>query len=81
MTGILGSITSEGILKKLGIRDPISVGLSVGASSHGIGTATLAKDPVKFSASIVSMTLTGLWTVLLLAVPRLRDILSGLAKA
>lgn len=79
MTGIFGSITSESILTKLNVKDPVSIGLSVGASSHGIGTATLAKDPIKFSASIVSMTLTGLWTVLLLAIPYLRSLLSSLA--
>ena len=47
--------------------EPVSVGLSVGASAHGIGTASVAYDPVKFAAAVISMTLTGFWTVALLA--------------
>ena len=80
LTGIFGSTCSQTVLQKLKVSDPVSVGLSVGASSHGIGTATLSKDPVKFSASIISMTLTGLWTVVLLALPSFRNILVGIAR-
>ena len=37
LTGVLGASVSKNILSSLGIEDPLSVGLAVGASSHGIG--------------------------------------------
>ena len=80
LTGVLGASLSEKILARLEIKDPLSVGLAVGASSHGIGTATLANEPLKFSASVVSMSLTGLWTVALLSNNALRNILKIIAK-
>ena len=60
--------------------DPISTGLAVGASAHGLGTAALAsQSPLKFAAAVVSMSLTGVWTVALLAVPAVRAALLALA--
>jgi putative effector of murein hydrolase len=66
LTGLLGASIGEKLLSFLNIKDSISVGLAMGASSHGIGSAALAHDPIKFTSAIVSMTLTGLWTVALL---------------
>eukprot|EP00596_Hydrurales_sp_CCMP1899_P005217 CAMPEP_0119034660 /NCGR_PEP_ID=MMETSP1177-20130426/1670_1 /TAXON_ID=2985 /ORGANISM="Ochromonas sp, Strain CCMP1899" /LENGTH=720 /DNA_ID=CAMNT_0006992265 /DNA_START=152 /DNA_END=2311 /DNA_ORIENTATION=+ len=61
VTGVLGASLGESFLELIGIKDPISVGLSMGASAHGLGTAAVSYDPVKFAAAVVSMTLTGLW--------------------
>ena len=52
----------------------------MGASAHGLGTAALSYDPVKFAASVVSMTLTGVWTVAMLVHPGVRSHLLQLAK-
>ena len=73
ITGLLGASFGETFLNKIGVKEDISVGISVGASSHGLGTATLAKDPVKFASAVVSMSLTGLWTVAFLAIPQIRN--------
>ena len=73
LTGVLGASISENVLSWLNINDPLSVGLAVGGSSHGIGTASLVEEPKKFASSVVSMTLTGLWTVCLLSNPSLRN--------
>lgn len=80
LSGVLGASCSETILSTLKIQDPLSVGLSTGASSHGIGTASLVNEPKKFASSVVSMTLTGLWTVCFLASPNLRAKLIDIAS-
>ena len=54
-------------------------GLAIGAASHGLGAAALSSQPLKFAAAIVSMTLTGLWTVLLLTLPRVKATLMKMA--
>ena len=57
----------------------MSVGLAMGASAHGLGTASLAHEPVRFAASVVSMTLTGLFTVVLLSIVPFKDLLVAIA--
>jgi len=73
LTGIVGASVGELLLNKANVVDPLAVGLSIGASAHGLGTAAVAYDPVKFAAAVVSMTLTGLWTVSMLSVTPLRN--------
>lgn len=73
LTGIVGASIGETLLKSLSVDDPICVGLSMGASAHGIGTAAIATNPVAFASSVVSMTLTGLWTVVLLSQEPIRS--------
>jgi putative effector of murein hydrolase len=79
VTGVLGASLGESFLELIGIKDPISVGLSMGASAHGLGTAAVSYDPVKFAAAVVSMTLTGLWTVVFLSLKPLKTKLVKLA--
>jgi putative effector of murein hydrolase len=79
VTGVLGASLGESFLELVGIKDPISVGLSMGASAHGLGTAAVSYDPVKFAAAVVSMTLTGLWTVVFLSVMPIKTKLVKLA--
>lgn len=59
-------------LKLLNIKDDVTIGLSIGASAHGLGAASVSNEPVQFSAAVVSMTLTGLFTVILLAIEPVR---------
>jgi putative effector of murein hydrolase len=75
LTGMLGASFGEAILTKLGVKEDISVGLSIGASAHGLGTAALTKSATKFSSAVVSMSLTGLWTVALLSIKPLQNLL------
>ena len=74
-TGILGASFGEKLLNKLKINDDFSTGMAIGAASHGIGAASVVNKPVRFAAAVVSMTLTGLWTVALLAIPSVRQML------
>jgi putative effector of murein hydrolase len=80
ITGILGASFGESILEeKMSVRDEITSGLTIGATAHGLGAAAVATKPVKFAAAVVSMTLTGLWTVVLLSVPVFRNLLIKIA--
>ena len=67
ITGILGASLGESLLEAIGVKEPVSVGLAVGAGAHGLGAAAMASDPVRFASAVVSMTLTGLWTVALMS--------------
>ena len=112
-TGIIGASLCGPIMKLLAVRDPLSIGLTMGGSAHGIGAAALivgpssstpssmttpltskaststqlvaaesgqrAADAAAFSASVVAMALTGLWTVLLLAQGSVRSVLVRIA--
>lgn len=39
LTGVLGAVIGPGVFKLLRLRDPRALGLALGISSHGIGTA------------------------------------------
>eukprot|EP00607_Mallomonas_marina_P008857 CAMPEP_0182424304 /NCGR_PEP_ID=MMETSP1167-20130531/10489_1 /TAXON_ID=2988 /ORGANISM="Mallomonas Sp, Strain CCMP3275" /LENGTH=677 /DNA_ID=CAMNT_0024604011 /DNA_START=120 /DNA_END=2153 /DNA_ORIENTATION=+ len=73
ITGILGASFGERILSSMKVKGPVSVGISMGASAHGLGAASVSYDAAKFAAALVSMTLTGLWTVCLLSVSPIRN--------
>jgi putative effector of murein hydrolase len=73
ITGILGASLGESVLELVGVKEPVSVGLAVGAGAHGLGAAATAYDPVKFASAVVSMTLTGLWTVALMSYTPIRQ--------
>ena len=73
VTGILGASLGESLLEAVGVKEPVSVGLAVGAGAHGLGAAATAYDPVKFASAVVSMTLTGLWTVALMSYTPIRQ--------
>jgi putative effector of murein hydrolase/putative effector of murein hydrolase LrgA (UPF0299 family) len=79
VTGVLGASIGETFLQFIGVRDPISIGLSLGASAHGLGAASMSYDPVKFASAVVSMTLTGLWTVVFLSLVPIKTNLVKLA--
>jgi adenylate kinase len=77
VTGLLGASFGNSLIEaafkpKKGAEakaDAISVGLAIGAGAHGLGASAVATEPLKFASAIVSMCLTGFWTVLLLSVP------------
>ena len=79
LEGILGSKVVRGKAAAGGKSDDVSVGLAMGAAAHGLGAAAVASEPLKFAAAIVSMSLTGVWTVALLACGPVRQALTRLA--
>jgi predicted murein hydrolase (TIGR00659 family) len=67
--GGLGAALGPPLLRLLGVRDPVSVGLALGASSHALGTARAGEiGPEQGAASSVGLALAGVVTALL-AVP------------
>ncbi len=66
-TGILGAIFGRRILKLFGIKNDIAIGLSVGASSHVMGTSSLAeqKEFKQVAISTVALTIVAILTAVL----------------
>ncbi|MGD9569645.1 MAG: LrgB family protein [Sedimentibacter sp.] len=66
LTGILGNVIGEGVCKLFKIKNPISVGLSLGTASHAIGTTkALELGEVQGAMSSLSIAISGLVTVIL----------------
>ena len=66
LTGVLGNILCEPILKLTGIRHSIAKGVGIGTSSHAVGTAKAIEiGEVEGAISSLSIVVAGLLTVLL----------------
>lgn len=65
-SGIVGNILAPNICKYFKIKHPISRGLSIGVSSHGIGTAkAIEMGEIEGAISALSIVISGLFTFLL----------------
>ncbi len=66
-TGILGAIFGRRVLKLFGVKNHIAIGLSVGASSHVMGTSSLAerKEFRQVAISTVALTIVAILTAIL----------------
>ncbi|MGN8913383.1 LrgB family protein [Anaerofustis butyriciformans] len=66
ITGILGNLMGEYILKIFKIKHPISKGLAIGTAAHAVGTAKALKmGEVEGAMSGLSVAVSGLITVVL----------------
>ena len=64
--GIFGSIVGPMVMKVLGIESHIAKGLALGASSHGVGTATAIQlGAVEGAISGLAIGLMGIMTAIL----------------
>ncbi|MDN5554974.1 LrgB family protein [Prevotella sp.] len=65
ITGVLGNIFAEGILKLLHIEEPIAKGIAIGCSSHAVGTArAMEMGAVEGAISGLSIVVCGILTVI-----------------
>jgi predicted murein hydrolase (TIGR00659 family) len=65
ITGVLGNIFAEKILKMLKIEEPIAKGIAIGTSSHAIGTAkAMEMGSVEGAMSGLSIVVSGILTVI-----------------
>ena len=65
-TGMLGATFNHKILEDLKIKNNIAIGLSIGASSHGLGTSVCAgKNALQLAIGGASIGLTGIATSIL----------------
>lgn len=66
ITGIMGNITAETVLKFFRITNPVAKGVAIGTSSHAMGTAkALEIGEVEGAMSGLSIAVAGLMTVVL----------------
>ena len=69
VTGVLGNIICEAILKLFKIEEPIAKGAAIGTASHAIGTSKAIEiGEVEGAISSLSIVVAGIMTVLLSAV-------------
>ena len=65
VTGILGNVIGEMVLRLFHIKEPIAKGISLGAASHAIGTSKAMEiGEVEGAMSSLSLAITGLLTVI-----------------
>ncbi|GKY97026.1 hypothetical protein MPSEU_000661400 [Mayamaea pseudoterrestris] len=79
LTGILGATVGKSFLTHMGITDPASRGLGIGASSQGLGVASLSDEPEAFPFAAVSMVLTAVAATTLVSIPSVRESLINIA--
>lgn len=69
ITGILGNVIAEGLLKLFRIRHPVARGLALGTASHAIGTArAMELGQAEGAMSSLAIAVAGLLTVVLASV-------------
>ena len=65
VTGILGNVIGEVVLRFFHIKEPIAKGIALGAASHAIGTSKAMEiGEVEGAMSSLSLAITGLLTVI-----------------
>jgi putative effector of murein hydrolase len=79
LTGILGATYGRSLLDKMGISDPITRGLGVGAAAQGLGVSSLVVEPDAFPFAAMSMVLTAVSATVLVSIPAIKDALINLA--
>lgn len=79
MTGIIGATYGKTILTAMGIYDPVSRGLGIGASSQGLGVASMSDEPDAFPFAAISMVLTAMCATTLVSIPAVQDCLINIA--
>lgn len=69
ITGICGAFAGHFFLDKLGFKNDFTIGLSIGATSHVIGTAKcLEKSPAQAAAGALVLILCALWTAVFVSI-------------
>jgi len=79
LTGIFGGTFGSRILTAVGIEDPISRGIGIGASAQGLGVASMSNEKEAFPFAAVSMILTAVAATCMVSIPSVKDILINLA--
>ena len=65
ITGIFGSIIAKGLLRLLGVTDPVARGVAIGTASHAIGTTrAMELGEIEGAMSGLSIVIAGVLTVI-----------------
>lgn len=81
LTGIFGATYGARILDAIGITDPVTRGLGMGASAQGLGVASMSNEKEAFPFAAISMVLTAVACTVLVSVPSMKDFIVNLAGA
>jgi putative effector of murein hydrolase len=73
LTGIIGATFARTVLDYLKISDPVTRGLAVGASSQGLGVASIAGEPDAFPFAAMAMVLCAIVSTTLVSFPVVKD--------
>jgi len=72
LAGLVGAVVGPRVLRWCGVRGDLAVGLAMGTSAHGIGTARLVRESeLRGGASGLAMALAGIATSVLVIPARL----------
>ena len=64
ITGVIGNVIAEWVLKLFKIEEPIAKGIAIGSSSHAVGTAKAMEiGQIEGAMSSLSIVVCGLLTV------------------
>lgn len=64
ITGVLGNVVAEPVLKLFHIREPVAKGIALGTASHAVGTArAMEMGEVEGAMSSLSIVVAGILTV------------------
>jgi len=64
ITGVLGNMIAESVLKLFHIEEPIAKGIAIGSASHAIGTVkAMELGEIEGAMSSLSIAVAGLLTV------------------
>ena len=65
ITGVLGNVIAEAVLKLFKIEEPIAKGIAIGSSSHAVGTAKAMEiGQIEGAMSSLSIVVCGILTVI-----------------
>ena len=64
ITGVLGNMMAEAVLKLFRIEEPVAKGVAIGSASHAIGTVkAMEMGEIEGAMSSLSIAVAGLLTV------------------
>jgi predicted murein hydrolase (TIGR00659 family) len=68
ITGLLGAVFGPEILKLVGVKNPIAIGIAIGTSAHGLGTSRAVEEgEVEGAMSGLSIGFAGVITAFIIA--------------
>jgi putative effector of murein hydrolase len=81
LTGIFGATVGRGMLDVLGIEDPVSRGLGMGAAGQGLGVAAIMPEKEAFPFAAINMVLTAICATALVSIPSVKEMLVSIVSA
>jgi len=79
LTGIFGGTFGARTLTAVGIKDPVSRGIGIGASAQGLGVASMSNEKEAFPFAAISMVLTAVAATTMVSIPAVKESIINLA--